>query len=208
LRSHTKGAEKGGLRTTGIILAAGEAKRFGGPKLLAQVRGRPLILRVVEAAVQSCLEEVILVLGAWRKEIEAVVLPHRPSKLKILFNSEYFRGIASSLVAGVRGSSPGTEAFLFLLGDMPFVTSGAIDRLVCAFGASGLEAGCYWKGGRPVHPVIFLRSMKENLLGLKGDQGARELLRELSTKGQLLMLPMDESPDPMDLDIDTPEDLV
>ena len=93
---------------------------------------------------------------------------------------------------------------MILLADMPEVGAAEIDRLIAAFDpAEGREiARAVSADGRPGHPVLFGRRFFEDLRGLAGDQGARQILAgagefvvEVPTAGTAALV-----------DLDTPED--
>ena len=104
-----------------IILAAGESRRFGGPKLLASLDGRPLVQHVIDAANASSCEPVVLVVGAGADELLASV---RLGRSRVVRNAAYATGQASSLQAGLTAATS-ADAAVVLLADMPGVRAGA-----------------------------------------------------------------------------------
>jgi molybdenum cofactor cytidylyltransferase len=165
---------------SGVILAAGTSKRMGRPKQLLPLGGRPMLQSVLNEAAASCLEEVILVLGyraeLIRKAIEC------PAPVRVVVNREYAEGQSASLRAGLRGANPRAAAAAILLGDQPGVTKALIDAMAAAFLAAGLPAArpvYAGPNGRriPGHPVFLARRTWPDLEDLRGDEGARALLR-------------------------------
>ena len=165
-----------GMSAAALILAAGESKRFGEPKQLADWRGRPLLEHVV-ARVRRWpqVQSIYVVLGANSEVImERVDL----SDATVVENLEWKEGLASSLRAGLDAliGDRTADRAMIVLGDQPLVPDSVIPRL--------LEAG---RGsGRPVvipryrfvrgHPVLVERWLWPRLVaGLEGDQGARNL---------------------------------
>lgn len=164
---------------SGIILAAGSSTRMGRPKQLLRLENRPLLQHVVDAAVASRLDEIILVLGHRAEEIHAAIAC--PARVRVVVNTAYTDGQSTSLRAGFGAASPGAQAAAVLLGDQPRVTAQLIDLVATAFAKS---AACVARpvyagvGGRPVpgHPVFLARRVWPEMNKLRGDQGARALL--------------------------------
>lgn len=168
------GAEADPPQIGGVILAAGEARRFGAQKLLAPLRGRPLVQHVIDAANASCLEDVALVLGASADDLVAKL---DLGRARVVRNPDPARGLASSLQIGLRSLDARLHAALVLLGDVPGVTTALIDELV----ARGRETRAsavtsVWRGRRSP-PVVLHKSLWSAAFALQGDVGMREVLK-------------------------------
>jgi len=164
---------------SGIILAAGTATRMGGLKQLLSLEGRPLLQHVVDAAVASCLDEIILVLGHEAEEIRVGI--NTPPRVRTIVNAEYAAGQSTSLRAGLRAASPPAAAAAILLGDQPGVAAPLIDTVAAAFFDSGacVVRPVYREAdGRcvPGHPVFWARRVWPEVEALRGDRGGRALL--------------------------------
>ena len=182
-----------------MILAAGAARRFGAQKLLAPLDGRPLLQHVIDAANASCLEEIVVVLGA---DAEAVRAAIRPGRARVVRNDDYATGMAGSLQTGLRALDRENHAALVLLGDMPRVTASLIDDLV----ARGKEIRAtavisVWRGRRSP-PVVLHKSLWPAAFALHGDVGMRDVL---GPRADVLEFPVTEDLGSLE-DIDTPED--
>ncbi len=189
---------------SGIVLAAGSSARMGRPKQLLPLAGQPLLQHVLNEAAASRLDEVILVLGSCAEEIGAAI--EIPAPVRVVIGRDFAEGQSASLRAGLRAAEPRAAAAAILLGDQPGMTSGLIDAVAAAFlAASKPVARPVYAGpnGRriPGHPVFLARRIWADVNGLRGDQGARVLLR--AHPEWLLEVPV--AGDPPD-DIDTWDD--
>lgn len=167
---------KDNARVAGIILAAGSSRRMGTPKQLLPVAGVVLIERVVDAALNSGLDQVIVVLGHRADEIrECLRNKTKDPRLSIAINEAFEEGMASSIIRGLEEAADQSDHVMIILGDMPFVTSAAIDRLLGGYLASGCPLGALAISGRRSHPAVFSKALFAELFSLHGDRGAREV---------------------------------
>jgi molybdenum cofactor cytidylyltransferase len=187
----------------GLVLAAGASSRMGIPKQLLPAGDTLLIERVLAQALRSKLDLVVLVLGFKAREIRGKIRSGSlQSNLKIVENTDYKLGISSSIIAGLPHVEKNYAHVMILLGDMPYITSGVINRLVSGYLESGLPLGALKVRGKRSHPVIIGRPFFPALHRLTGDQGARDLF--VSHKDQVCLVDPGEDYD--DMDIDTYED--
>jgi molybdenum cofactor cytidylyltransferase len=184
-----------------IVLAAGRGTRFpSGPKLLALLNGRPLVCHVVEAAVTSSADPVIVVTGHRADEIEASL---EGVPIKSVRNPAFAEGLSTSLKAGFAALPPHTKAAVVLLGDMPLIKASLIDTLVTGWRAMGEPAALVpTVNGQRGNPVVLSHDLNGLILGLSGDTGAGPILRG---RPDVMECPVD---DPAILrDVDTSDDL-
>ncbi|MGO7363480.1 nucleotidyltransferase family protein [Rhizobium leguminosarum] len=188
-----------------VILAAGKASRMGAGgkhKLLAEFDGVPLVRRSALTALGADAASVIVVTGHRRSEIEAAL---DGLALTFIANPNYARGMASSLIAGFSSrDADSAEGILVMLADMPGISTTHLDALISAFRNAGGEAVVRAVSrGKPGNPVILPRSLRQAVLGLEGDVGARDII---ATSG-LPVLDVDVG-DAALLDLDTPEEVL
>ena len=195
-------------RVAAVVLAAGRSSRYraaGGveeTKLVARIAGEPIVRRVVEAARASRARPVVVIVGHAREAVEAA-LAGLPAS--IVFNADFETGIASSLRAGLAAVPPDAAAALVLLGDMPKVEAGLIDRLIEAFEARpDALAVAPLQGGRRGNPVLIARALFAEAGRLAGDEGARRLLAGLNPRQ---VVEIESAEFDASFDVDTPEDL-
>jgi molybdenum cofactor cytidylyltransferase len=182
-----------------LVLAAGASSRFGSPKQLVRFDGQPLIQRVIAGATELAGNAVTVVLGAYAAEIAATLLPGTAG---VIVNRDWNEGIASSIRAGVARLPGACDGVLLLLADQPLVSGLSLNRMATAWRRQprGIIASRY--GLVTGLPAIFPRWCFGDLLALRGDQGARILLRRYADHVVRLANPDAE------VDIDYPEDLL
>jgi molybdenum cofactor cytidylyltransferase len=159
-------------RVAGLILAAGEGRRFGGAKQLAPLDGVPVLAHVLGTArAVGRLSPLVVVLGARAQEIRAAV---DLTGVEVVVAEDWSEGQAASLRAGIRALGE-AEAALVLLGDQPFITpevvAGTLERR-----DPELDALRAAYDGVPGHPVLLSRRLLDRAGELRGDVGFRDLL--------------------------------
>jgi molybdenum cofactor cytidylyltransferase len=196
-------------KVAALVLAAGRSSRFreaGGAeetKLVAMLAGKPIVLRVVEAALASRARPVIVVVGHARGAVEAA-LEGLPTT--VVFNPDYATGLASSLRAGLTATPTDAGGAVVLLGDMPNVEARLVDALIGALEARpNAQAIVPAEGGRRGNPVLLGRRLFDRARRLEGDEGARRLLASLKESDVVEIDPPSGSD--VAFDVDTPGDL-
>lgn len=188
------------FRFGAIVLAAGPSTRMGQPKQLLPLDGRPLLLRVVDAALASSAWPVVVVLGAEAEKIRPLL-----TRLPVLVaeNPAWAEGMASSVRTGIamlQQFSRSLDGALITLCDQPAFSAEVIARLVARQHTSGRSIVAAHYNGRNAAPALFLRSHFAALAALTGEEGARTLL---NARPELVAA---ENLPELALDLDTPAD--
>ena len=179
----------------GIVLAAGLSRRLGRPKQLLVVGGKPLVRHAVERCLGSRLDAVWVVVG---HEANAVREALAALDVRIVFNPAYSEGQARSLIAGLDAASIGADAVVVALGDQPFIEPVVIDRLVDVRRNDRPPIAMTSYGDERGHPVLFGRELFDELRGIEGDQGGREVIRR--HQNEVVLVPGGSSHVPLDVD--------
>ena len=170
-----------------ILLAAGQSKRMNGEnKLTKKIQGNPLIKLSVKNILASSTNELIIVLGYQKKIVKKLI--DKNEKIKFVFNKDFESGMASSIKAGLNHLSKNTEAFFICLGDMPMVNSDIYNQLIKSRNQKNIIVPTY--KGQQGNPVLFDNSMKEKIMDITGDVGAKKIL-ELN-KNKILNLEIND----------------
>ena len=164
-----------GRRVAAVILAAGRSTRMGGPnKLLADIKGRPLIRIAAEEALASRARPVIVVTGHQRDKVAAALAG---LKVQLVHNPDFAEGLSTSLRVGLAAVPADVDGAIVCLGDMPQVRASLIDRLGAAFDPErGALVVVPTFDGKRGNPVVWSRRFFPELMALEGDVGARHLI--------------------------------
>ncbi len=159
----------------GLVLAAGRGERFGGGKLLAKLASGNTILETTIVGMLAALSDVTVVVRRDDALLALVESRFGRAGVKILINDNADEGLASSIACGV-AANPTAGGWLIALADMPFVQRETIDALVAQLQSPAAIVVPTFAKQRG-HPVGFGRNYKDELLSLRGDSGARRIVR-------------------------------
>lgn len=184
------------MRTAAIILAAGASRRLGHPKQLVPLEGEPLLHRAARLALEAGLGPVRVVLGA---ELEKCREALSGLDIEVVLNPEWEEGMGSSIRAGMAGLAADADAALLLVCDQVALEGSLLDRILATHRAHPDRVVASRYAGILGIPALLPRRLFGALGALRGEQGARGLLRE----GDAIELPFPGG----ELDLDTPGDL-
>ncbi|WP_102795279.1 nucleotidyltransferase family protein [Bowmanella denitrificans] len=185
------------MKVAGVILAAGNASRYGGIKQLAALDGRPMLLHCLSAYQDLGLAQTVVVLGAYADKIEPIM----PDWVDMVVNPDWQQGMGSSLASAIKWLHSDISHVLVGLADQPDISALQLAALLkrakqykdCRIAAE------YAQG--PGVPAIFPSIDFAALAKLNGDKGAKALL--LAEPSRLKTLPMVQAA----TDIDTQDEL-
>lgn len=199
---------------TVVILAAGQARRMGRAKQLEPVGGVPMLIRAVKTALASGASRVLVVTGAHADQVQELLAAGgwlKQSRLFLVFNPDWADGQASSVRVALQWLSdklsmhslkPLLAAATFMPVDQPFLKPCVLRRLFRKWSA-GAQLAAPVVDGRPRGaPALFDHVVWSDMLLLRGDVGARELLRRYRQDLVTINVPAQQL-----VDIDSPTDL-
>ncbi|MGH3066108.1 MAG: nucleotidyltransferase family protein [Gaiellaceae bacterium] len=173
-------------RIAAIVLAAGEASRFGSPKQ------RLLLPRVLERLPLAPIDEIVIVAGAYELEPPSNSLLQGGVSARVVQCGEWVLGPGASLRCGLAALREETEAAVVVLADGPNLSPQAVERVLEAWRQSGGTVAASYAGARG-HPLVI---------------GRREWI-DIPDEGlhgrPVRLIPCDDLGAPGD--VDTPEDL-
>ncbi len=186
---------------TAIILAAGESRRMGEPKMLMPWGKSTVLQSVISTFQASGIDDILVVTGGARQQVESLV----GKTVQTLFNETYEKGgMLSSIQAGLSAKKHEASAALIGLGDQPQVNERIVRAICDAFlkNKSAIVVPSY-KMQRG-HPWLVARPLWDELLRMKSPRSARDFLKKHNRKIHYVNV---ESASVID-DLDTQEDYV
>ena len=179
------------MTVTAIVLAAGQGSRFRAEagadqdKLLVDCVGLDGVVRpVIEQVLMNLPERVFKrVLVTSPDRLEVIQLGAAYGCEVLLLNSA---GMGDSIAAAV-AASESADGWLVVLGDMPFIRTSSIERVIDALEEGGISVPV--SAGEYGHPVAFDRVFGPGLMALVGDRGARPLFARASVREVLVQDP-------------------
>ncbi|MBK9209382.1 MAG: nucleotidyltransferase family protein [Anaerolineales bacterium] len=184
---------------TAIILAAGESKRMGEPKMLMPW-GKSTVLQTVISTFQSAgLNDILVVTGGARQQVESLI----GKTVQTIFNDSYDTGeMLSSIQVGLSAKMREASAALICLGDQPQVNERTVRSICDAFlkNKSAIVVPSYEM--QRGHPWLVARPLWEDLLEMKAPRTPRDFLKKYARKIHYVNVDTHSILE----DLDTPED--
>jgi molybdenum cofactor cytidylyltransferase len=191
----------GNMNNTGIIiLAAGESSRFGNIKQLLPFNGKTLLQHVIDEAIKGGSQPIVVITGANATRVSASI---DNSNVNILVNENWQEGMASGIVAGVQkivSLNDSIKKIIVALCDQPFVTSALFEQLDQMQNKTGKPIVACTYADTIGTPALFATKYFDQLLSLKGDEGAKKILKSNREDVAMVDFPKGE------IDIDTQKD--
>lgn len=184
-----------------IILAAGAGARFGGDKLGALVKEKPLYQHILEKVRAFGAFPAYIVTGS-----ETIARAAEKEGITVVWNREPERGISRSLKVGLRKAlenSPGLSGVMFSVCDQPGISICTMRQILRTASRHPASIVCAGIGERTGNPVCWDRKFFTELLSLEGDEGGRQIMKKHRESVRIVQA------DPEELkDIDRREDLI
>ena len=158
-----------------------------------------VIENTVDNVCKSKVDQVIVVTGHEADHFKVLL---KGRKTRSIFNKDHATGMGSSIVCGVKSISEKSNAIIIFLADQPFISTELINRLLSSYTVSNKDILYPVYNNKKGHPVIFSIKYRNDLLKLKGDKGAKEIIK--NNPEDIVEINVDT--DEILKDIDTPED--
>lgn len=156
-----------------IILAAGKSKRMGKPKLLLPFREKTIIETVIQNAILSKADKILVVLGSNQDKIEQKI---KNLPIKIVVNPHFSKGMLSSIQCGIQSIPKNARAVLVMLGDQPSISSDIINKIIDKFKSTKKGIILPVNKNKRGHPVLIDIKYRDKVERLNLDIGLRELI--------------------------------
>jgi CTP:molybdopterin cytidylyltransferase MocA len=158
------------VKVAAIVLAAGASRRLGEPKQLIRIAGETLVERATRVCREAGCDPVVVVLGASAEEIRKQCSLEDAT---VLTNEEWGEGMGASVRAGIKALDEDVDGCVVVTCDMPAVS---VEHL-CELMNTGKKTASTYASRRGV-PAFFPRCSFAQLMELRGDTGARDLLKD------------------------------
>ena len=183
-----------------IVLAAGESRRMGQPKMLLPWGESTVLGQVISVLRSAGVEDIVTVTGGFREQVEAIATRKGSP---VVFNPEYAGNeMLSSIQCGLRSLKAEAEATLICLGDQPQVQERSVRRVTETFEMSRSKLVVPSYQMRRGHPWLVARSLWGEILAMMSPQSPRDLLNAHSNEIEYVNV---DNPSILQ-DLDTPED--
>ena len=170
---------------TAILLAAGQSKRLKDENKLTKLfKGKPLINHILFSLIKSKVNKIIIVLGFEHLKIKTKLL--KSKKINFVINKNYKKGMSSSIKTGLKKLPKNNKGFLIVLGDMPNITKTIINKICLSITKSDKEIILPKFKNRTGNPIGFKQSMIKNIYKIKGDRGAKNIIKKNNKKIKFL----------------------
>ena len=168
-----------------ILLAAGQSRRLiGGNKLIIKYKEIPLINHILKSLIKSKVNKIIIVLGYESNKIKKIIL--KSKKIIFINNPNYKKGISSSIKCGLKKLSNKNKGFIIAQSDMPLVTFSLINKIYNSIIKSNKLVHVLKNNNKIGNPIGFNIETKIKFKKIKGNMGARKMVKKLSKNTNFL----------------------
>jgi len=164
-----------------ILLAAGQSQRMGGDnKLIKKYIKKHLINHILDTLIKSKIKKIIVVSGFQNSKVKKIIVKNE--KINFVYNKNYKSGMASSIKTGLKRISKKNIGFLIIHADMPKISREIINKLYEAIKNKDKEIFVPIYKRKLGNPVGFKYSMLKKLKKIKGDKGAKKIIKRNKKK--------------------------
>ena len=168
-----------------ILLAAGQSKRIKSEnKLIKLYKKKPLINHSLKALHKSKVNKVIIVLGHQKNEVKKIIEKNKKNILS--FNKNFRKGMASSIKVGLKKVSKNDKGFIVVQSDMPFIKSSDINKIYNSIKSKKFLVHVLKFKNKVGNPIGFDRSIVKKLKKIKGDFGAKFMVKRLKKETKFI----------------------
>ena len=182
-----------------IILAAGASTRMKQQKMLLSYNRSTIIETVINTISGVLKENIVVVLGSHRKEIESKI---EHANIKISVNENYLDGMLSSVICGFGTLPANAKAALIFLGDQPQISGDVVKKITEAWLESGKGIVIPTFHRRRGHPALIETKYRTEIENLDPEKGLRSLYQKFTSD----ILEVECNFPEILRDIDTPDD--
>lgn len=182
-----------------VILAAGEARRFGACKQLALLHTKPLLQHVIDAALPLRPTRLVVMTGKYHEDIVSAKDQGVVTGAELIHNPDWSSGMSSSIRLGCELLADDCDQLLVLLADQVLVSTSELETLTAQAVDGGSACAGFSETVGP--PAVFSRACYPDLLTLSAENGAKKLLTDPAK--QVTIVPMKSA----GWDIDSKDDL-
>ena len=168
-----------------ILLAAGQSKRIKSEnKLIKLYKKKPLINHSLKALHKSKVNKVIIVLGHQKNEVKKIIEKNKKNILS--FNKNFRKGMASSIKVGLKKVSKNDKGFIVVQSDMPFIKSSDINKIYNSIKSKKFLVHVLKFKNKVGNPIGFDSSIVKKLKKIKGDFGAKFMVKRLKKETKFI----------------------
>jgi len=186
--------------TGAILLAAGRSSRLGGIKQLLPFHSKTLLQHTIDELKLAGVKPLIVVTGGHATEVTASI---NQNGIDLIYNEHWEQGIASGIVTGLQTLNTRYKEIrqvILAVCDQPFVSASLFEQLYAIQNSSSKNIVASAYSDTLGTPVLFTQKYFDLLLGLKGDEGAKKILKAYQEEVARVDFPLGH------IDIDTAED--
>jgi molybdenum cofactor cytidylyltransferase len=184
---------------TALIMAAGQSKRMGEPKMLLPWGKMTVLEKVIATFKAAGVDDILVTTGGDREKVEALVR----DSVQTVFNPNYVKGeMLSSVQAGLARLKPGVEAVLIGLGDQPQVQEESVRLVIDEYRKSDVSIVVPSYKMRRGHPWLVTHAYWDEILSMRSPETLRDFLNNHTDEIRYVEI----SNNSILQDLDTPKD--